>query len=204
MTIDLSLASTALAGSAAPAGLAVELEEAPLLGMITLKGDLASPAMRAAASQATGLAIPAVRRIATAGDRRALWMAPDEVLLQTPYAERGVALSAAQGALAGAPHLAVDVSDARAVFRLAGAAARDVLAKGAPIDLHPSAFGLGDLRRTRIATVAAAIYQTSDAPETFEVFCFRSYAPYLWKWLIASSNKASMLGVWPTSASTDG
>lgn len=193
--IMLSKATTALGQPAAPVGLGVALAEAPLMAMITVKGDLGAPAMAAAVERAVGAPVPAVRRVETAGDRRALWMAPDELMLQGPYAERMAMLAAAEGALTGQAAMVLDVSDARQIFTLTGDGAREVLAKGAPVDLSRQSFGLGDLRRTRIAQVAAAFYQTGEGPDVFEVYCFRSYAPYLWRWLGASAKSAAMPGV---------
>lgn len=191
--MDKSLAQTALAGDAAPADLAIELAEAPLLGMVTVRGDLAAPAVAEAVQAALGVAIPAQRKVAIGNDgRRALWMAPDELMLQLPYEQADDAVVTIDRTLGDTPHLVANVSDARAMFVLKGECVRDVLAKGAPIDLHRDAFGVGDLRRTRISAVAAAIYQTHADPETFEVFCFRSYAAYLWDWLCASSKKEAM------------
>lgn len=199
MTVS-PLARTALEMPAAPSGLAIRLGEAPLRGMITLKGDLASPNFAAAVSMATGLEIPAVRRATFSDDNAALWMAPDELMLLTPYEQVGARIDAIGAALSGEPHLALDVSDARAAFRLVGAQARAVLAKGAPVDLHVNSFRRGDLRRTRIGTVAAFIVQVADAPEAFEVFCFRSYAPHMWAWLVeaaadADASPGTALGV---------
>ena len=172
----------------------LKLSEAPLRGMITLRGDLGETAFANALEGATGLAVPSLRRGAYDGDRGALWMSPDELLLMLPYGEVGETLTKLAKALDGQHHLAVDVSDARAVFRLEGSAAREVLAKGAPVDLSPDAFGDGDVRRTRIGQVAAAFTQVASEPDTFEIVCFRSYARYLWDWLVASSVEGTMPG----------
>lgn len=182
------LARTALDLPAAPSGLTIRLGEAPLRGMLVLKGDLASANIRAAVTTVTGLQPPGPRRGVRSGEHGVFWMAPDELLLMTPYAQTGAALDAVAAAVGSEPHLAQDVSDARAVFRLVGADARGVLAKGAPFDLHADAFGLGDVRRTRIGPVAAAIALIEAEPETFEVLCFRSYAPHLWRWLVTAAS----------------
>ncbi|MEN8917520.1 MAG: sarcosine oxidase subunit gamma family protein, partial [Octadecabacter sp.] len=78
-------------------------------------------------------------------------------------------------ALAKSHFLAVDVSDARAVFTVSGDGARDVLARLCPVDLHPDSFGLGQVRRTRMAQIAAAFWMHDDG---FDVVCFRSVADY--------------------------
>lgn len=190
-----TLARTALHNKTAPRNRAVELAEAPLRGMIALRGNVEGAAMADAVRAAVDLSIPAQRRFEGDGETRVLWMAPDELMVQVPIDQAPAAVRALETGLAGTPHLALDLSDARTILSLRGQGAREVLAKGAPVDLHRSAFGVGDVRRTRIGAVAAAFYQISDEPETFELFCFRSYAPYLWDWLAASSKPGALPGV---------
>jgi methylglutamate dehydrogenase subunit D len=79
-----------------------------------------------------------------------------------------------------------DQSDARAVIRVSGPAARHVLAKGLPVDLHPRVFGAGDSALTQIALVGAHIWQIDEAP-TYEIAVFRSLAGSFADWLIASA-----------------
>jgi sarcosine oxidase subunit gamma len=82
-------------------------------------------------------------------------------------------LDARLGAL---PHLAADVSDMRAVFRIEhGLAARETVAKLAPVDLAPGRFEAGTLRRTRLAQIPAAIWWEEDG---ITLVCFRSVARY--------------------------
>ncbi len=194
---DLALAKTAMAGLAGATDLAARLEEAPLSGMVTLKADLADPAVGAAVQAALGVAAPAPRK-ATFGEdpeRAALWMAPDELMLLCAYAEAATVAARLEEALGEAPRLVEVASDARARFRLTGPGAREVLAKGAPVDLHAAVFGPGDLRRTRLAQVAVAFWQTDAQPERFELVCFRSYAPYVWRWLKESAEPGALPGV---------
>ena len=96
-------------GHAAYDGFATVREIGPL-GMITLRAKADLPGLPAAVRAATGLELPAVRRIVTAGARSIGWMSPDEYLLIMPFAEVPAALAAIAQALAGQHHLAVDVS----------------------------------------------------------------------------------------------
>ena len=141
---------SALSGAAAEAGLSIRIEDAGLQGMIALRGDAASPAFRKAVEGAVA-PLPEIRRVSTRGDRTLLWMAPDEWLALVPHGDAAAVLTDLGEAMAGEHHLAVDVSDARAVFRLTGDGVREALAKGAPVDLSRAAFGVGDLRRTDVA-----------------------------------------------------
>lgn len=187
--IDLTLSRPALDAVPVP-GLGADVSLVPERGMVTLRGDLGDAGFAGALRAATGCAVPDVRRSSASGGVTVLWMASDELMV---FCERAAApgiVSAFEEAAAGAHVLAVDVSDARAVFRVAGAKAWRVLAKGAPVDLAPGRFDTGEIRRTRIATVAAGIVKT-DA-EAFEVFCFRSYAAYMWAWLTTGAGADSL------------
>lgn len=143
------------------------------LGMITLRAK-GVKALDKAIKAVTGTKVPAQRRIEVNGDRACGWMSPDEYLLIVPYGEVRDALASLAKSLAEEHHLAVDVSDARAVFRVEGERAAEVLAKLAPVDfdkLEP-----GELRRSRTAQVAAAMWQQDGG---FTLVCFRSVARYV-------------------------
>ena len=144
------------------------------LGMISLRAKPEVPGLEAAVRAVTGTGLPAVRRIEVAGDCAAGWMSPDEYLLILPYDRTGAALAALAEALQGQHHLAVVVSDARAVFRIEGLKADQVLAKLAPVDLDR--MEPGELRRTRVAQVAAAFWRNG---EGYTLVCFRSTAEYV-------------------------
>ena len=191
---DLSPVS-ALAGAARSAGLAVSLEERGLQGMVTIRADLADTDLRAAIEAATGLAIPETRRASFGDEIAALWMAPDEVMFLCAYGAAGAVVADLSSRFAGRFATAIDVSDARAVFRLTGAGVREVIAKGAPVDLSGGAFGPGDVRRSHLGQVAVAFWQVSEAPETFDLVCFRSVAGYVFDWLAASAAADSLPGV---------
>lgn len=189
--LDLSLARPILEGVSDTGAGGLKLSVQPLRGMVTLRADLSDAAVAGAVKTAVGSDMPDVRK----ATETALWMSPDELLLLTPYGEAGVAVDKLTEALSGVHHLAVDVSDARTMFKLEGDAAREVLAKGAPVDLARDQFSKGDLRRTRISHVAAAFWQSGESPDVFEIICFRSYASYLWEWLEESSREGTMPGI---------
>ena len=76
-----------------------------------------------------------------------------------------------------------DQSDGRTIIRVGGARARDVLAKGVPIDLHPRAFRAGDAAVTTVAHIGAMLWQVDETP-TYELIISRSFAAGFWEWLI--------------------
>jgi sarcosine oxidase, subunit gamma len=155
-------------------------------GMITLRGDLA-----AVAGALGGLPLPGIGQITTMGDRALAWMSPDELLLMLPPADVTATLGQMSQSLQGVHHLAADVTDARALFALTGPDAREVIAKLSPADLHPSQFGPGQMRRTRLGQVAAAFWMQED--RTIMVICFRSVADYVAA-LLAQSAKDGPVG----------
>lgn len=157
------------------------------IGMITLRAR-GVKGLDKAVKAVAGTKLPAQRRIEINGDRACGWMSPDEYLLILPYAEVRDALASLAKSLAGEHHLAVDVSDARAVFRVEGDKADQVLAKLSPVDfatLEP-----GELRRTRTAQVAAAMWSQDGG---FTVVCFRSVAGYVMGLLTHSAQPGSEL-----------
>ena len=189
-------AVTALNGAAWSDGIAT-VTEAPLQGMITLRGDLTASAVIKAATAATGVKMPAKGHAHCDGQKGICWMSPDELLVLCPYADVADTLAKMQRTLSKVHALAVDVSDARAVFRVAGKGARDVMAKLAPVDFRPASFGLGMFRRTRLAQVPAAFWMPDDA--SFQIVCFRSNAQYMFDLLKTAAQPGSHVGYFQTS-----
>ncbi|WP_372604095.1 sarcosine oxidase subunit gamma [Actibacterium sp.] len=170
-----------------------QINEAGPRGMITLRGDLAVEAVQSAVWTGCGLTVPTRREAILSGDQGVLWMSPDEVMILLPYADAGAAVTRMQAALAGVHGLVADVSDARAVFRLSGSGTREVLAKLAPVDLSPSAFAPGEVRRTRLAQVPAAFWMLDD--QTAELICFRSVANYVFDLLSNAAHPSGKIGI---------
>lgn len=160
-------------------------------GMITLRGDLSSPAVAKAVTSVTGAKVPSQRCIDTGKTGAVAWMSPDELLLLCPYADVAQAVGNAQAALDGAHALVTDVSDARAIFEVSGPYARDVLAKLAPVDLAKGRFEPGEMRRTRLAQVAAALWMPTE--DTVRVICFRSVAVYAFDVLTFAAKSGPVL-----------
>jgi sarcosine oxidase subunit gamma len=170
----------------------VTVSDGGLRGMVTLRGDLASPAVAAALQAVAGMAMPGLRRVVLNGDRGALWMSPDEVMILLPHRDADAMATALTAALAGTHHLAVNVSDARAVLRLTGPddALRETLAKLAPVDMD--LFAVGDIRRTRLGQVACAFWMTDSG--TVELICFRSAARYVFDLLSVTVAEGGAVG----------
>jgi sarcosine oxidase subunit gamma len=168
------------------------VEETGLRGMVTVRGDLGSKPMAKALKDVIGADVPGQREIA-AGDKGAVaWMSPDELLVICEHGAADDIVAALNVALQGAHALVLNVSDARAVFKVSGESAREVIAKLAPVDLAPGVFEPGMMRRTRFAQVPAAFWMNADG--SFEIICFRSVAQYVFDLLVVASAEGSEVG----------
>lgn len=183
---------SALDRAAAGAGHLIRIEDRGPVGQVTLRGDLASDTIRAAVRAAVGLDVPAPLNAAFDGPKGAVWMSRDELLLFTAYDQAGEMVEGLEAALAGVHHMAIDVSDARAVIALEGAAVREVLAKGAPVDLSEAACPVGTARRSHIGGVAVAFWPRTE--QAWEIVCLRSFARHLFDWLTRTSRDGSEVG----------
>jgi sarcosine oxidase subunit gamma len=120
--------------------------------------------MLAAGCAAFGLAVPAPLRATRAGERAALWLGPDEVLLLAPA-----------GTPRPAAGLAVDVSGRQVALEVAGRAGETMLAAGCPLDIERMAVG----GCTRTLFYKADIILWRHAPFAWRLEVWRSFAPYV-------------------------
>lgn len=79
-----------------------------------------------------------------------------------------------------------DQSSGRAVIRVSGPRARDVLAKGLAIDLDPRVFGPGSAVTSTISHMGVLVWREGEA-ESYDIALFRSVAGSFWAWLTASA-----------------
>ncbi|MEM1238120.1 MAG: sarcosine oxidase subunit gamma family protein [Pseudomonadota bacterium] len=187
----MSSAVSALSG-AAYAGY-VQVVEAGLNGMITLRGDLSDAAFTKAFKAAIGLDVPDTRGISFKGKKGVAWMSPDELMVFVAYEDATKTVAALSEALGEQHHLVVDVSDARAMFTLSGSSVREVVAKLCPVDMDPEQFGPGKIRRTRMAQIPAAIWMPKEGE--INVICFRSVAQYAFDLLKDAATPGSEVGL---------
>ncbi len=159
------------------------------VGMVTIRTDLSDGAMAKKIEKITGHAVPEQRKVNGDVTNGLAWMSPDELLC---FCIDPAALVKALNAALSGHALVVDVSHSRAVFALQGDSAREVLAKGAPIDLSHEAFKPNDFRRTRLGQVAVAFWQDQESPDSFGLVCFSSVQEFVFDWLVNASQKSSM------------
>ena len=179
---------SALAHVAAPQGLAVTLREIADRGMIDLRGVAGDRKFMAAAKDALGLDLPKKPRTSASwGNIKVLWLSADQWLILCPRAKAAELLESLRKALGDIHSLAVDVSDMRAVIRIEGEGAREILMKGCSLDLLNGEYIPGAARRARFAEIAALIHVVED--EAFDIYVFRSYAGYAWEFLLATARE---------------
>jgi sarcosine oxidase subunit gamma len=88
----------------------------------------------------------------------------------------------------------------RSIIRLEGEHVREVLMKGSSIDFTMPEYKAGLVRRLVFAEIAALAHIVSEGPDVIDIYVFRSYADYTWKWLRATSSPAATIGLFSKSA----
>lgn len=161
----------------------VRLESAPPRAILNLRGRAADAHFASGVRQALGVALPdAPNRWNGDSETAILWMGPDEWLVLAAPGRAGQIEAQLRGACADDPWFsAVDVSHSYAGLVLQGPAARAVLAKGCPLDLHPRRFGPGDCVQSLLAKSRVLLRATGD--DCIEIWLRNSYARYTAIWL---------------------
>jgi len=181
---------SALAGAAAPEGLAIGLREIADRGMIDLRGLASDRKFMAAAKEILGADLPKKPRASVSwGDIKMLWLSVDQWLILCPRARAGELAASLRAGLAGVHALVVDVSDMRAIIRAEGEGVREVLLKGSSLDLLDDSYGPGTVRRMRFAEIAALLHVVED--NVIDIYVFRSYANYAWAFLTKTAPKGA-------------
>jgi sarcosine oxidase subunit gamma len=115
-------------------------------------------------------------RAATAGERAALWLGPDEWLLLAPEGEASEISAAIAREVAPLTHSCVDVSHRQIGLGIEGGEATTLLAAGCPLDLDAGTFPVGMCARTLLAKCEIVLWRR--APLAFHVEVARSFARY--------------------------
>jgi len=166
----------------APGLVLQELTQFALASVIARK-DQAAQAVDAA-QRAYGVAAPSSPTIAAGSDIAFVWSGPNHWLVLGPQATESV--EARLGAVFGTHASVFDQSGSRVLLELRGPRARDVLAKGVSIDLHPRAFRTGDVAVTTASHLSVHLWQVADEP-VYRLLVVRTWFDSLWRWLAASA-----------------
>lgn len=158
------------------------LREATGLSLINLRGD-ADKAFASHVETVLGVALPTVPNTTARTEGVSLiWLGPDEWLAVAEDGDSQALCDRLEEAMSRVHHAVVDLSDNYAVIEASGHAARWVLAKGWPQDLHPSVFKPGTCSQGMLAHAQIVLEQT-DA-DAYRLFVRPSFAAYLWDWLV--------------------
>jgi sarcosine oxidase subunit gamma len=157
------------------------------IGKVELRGDPGDRVFMAAVGRTLDVLLPSEPNTTAArGDLVALWLGPDAWLLTCSPGEAASLIGSLRKALSDVHAAITDVSDGRVALRLAGPNARDVLAKGCPLDLHPRAFAPGSCAQSLLAKASVLLHLLDDDARrgpTFDLYVARSFAHYLFAWL---------------------
>jgi len=171
----------------------VQLREEPFVAMVDLRAD-PDGAAASRASAILGLELPTAPSTYVSNDTlTAIWMGPDEWLIAA--GTRSAAELEAQLRAAVAEHggAAVDVSAQRTTLRLSGPDAREVLAKGCSLDLHPKVFTKGTAAQTMLGLAGVVLIALNDAGTDYGILVRSSFARYLADWLIDAAEEFGVL-----------
>lgn len=135
--------------------------------------------LRDAARAAFGVELPERPRVAHGGGVAFIWAGPESWLVL----RQGDDLEPVLRGTLGAHASVTDQSDGRTVLRVEGPRARDLLAKGLPIDLHPRAFTPGDVALSLVAHLGVHLWQRDDTP-SYDLAVLSGYARSLLAWML--------------------
>lgn len=163
---------------------AVALDPMPLQTLLNLRGRPDAADFRSAVAGLLGAELPLTPDRWQGGENDAiLWLGPDEWLVMAGEGRAGELDAGLREALADDPWLSVvDLSHSYTGFRLTGPAAREVLAKGCPLDLHPRVFGDGQCAQSILAG-SRILLRAVGTPVAFELWVRNSFAAYASAWL---------------------
>src|SRR5690349_3071127 len=164
-----------------PSGL--HISELAFRELTNLRGRADAPLLSAALRSTLQIALPEKPNTVAAGPTHlALWLGPDEWLLQsreprTPSIERVL-----RPLLAGEHAAVIDVSSGYAIVKLSGEIARATLSKGCPLDLHPRVFTQGMCAQSHFFKAPIVLRAAGD--DVYELIVRRSFADYALSMLI--------------------
>lgn len=177
-----------LPAQAAMAQISVTTTERSFLSHLNLRGNPDDPAFREAVKEVLGVDLPLAPNTVTTHDELvAYWLSPDEWLLVTPGDREHDIAQALRAALAELFAAVTVLSGGQTVIVLEGGRAREVLARGCTLDLHPRVFGPERCAQSLLGKAPIQIRQVNELP-CFELIVRRSFADYLWLWLQENTN----------------
>ena len=168
-------------GADLPGGPGISLSvrhPASIVTVISRKGKMR--ALSAAIKKHYGVDNPTAGTSASGRRVSVHWCGPDQWYVVSSEFDEGALYEELATRLAGLASVS-EQSHGRIIITLKGARARDLLAKGTPVDLHPREFSAGQCAVTQMAHVGVHLAQVGQ--EQFELSLFRGFAESFWEWL---------------------
>lgn len=119
------------------------------------------------------------------GDATLLWTGPGQWFAISEHAGAERLAADLEERLSSSGATVSDLSHARTVVRVSGAAWRDLLAKGCPADID--AMVRGECVASLLSHFTVVIHCVSD--DSADVYVFRSFGASLWEWLRGSAEE---------------
>jgi len=176
----------------------VQITPLPFVAMIDIRLDPTGSAA-VAVGEYLGVALPtAPSTYAQSETATAIWLGPDEWLITSPFRtpeQLETGLREAVGA--GGTEFdgtVVDVSAQRTTVALRGEHARDLLAGGCALDLHPRVFGRGAAAQTLLGQAGVLLMALDDTGTHYQLAVRSSFAGYLTAWLLDAATEYRSAG----------
>jgi sarcosine oxidase subunit gamma len=171
-------------GAERPDGPGVTLAERSGVTLVHLAGRSARAEFLDSARETLGVSLPLEANHTAQGRELTVFpLAPGRWLVESDSIAPADLEQSLRRAVGGAGGAVADVSSAWTVLRLAGPDARRTLAKGCPIDLHPSAFPRGSFAQTSLEGTAVLLHALP-AGDAIDLYLPRSFAGHVYEWLL--------------------
>jgi sarcosine oxidase subunit gamma len=172
-------------GGAAPGVVIAERTNVAICSVLARRG--AADRLAGAVHAAFAVELPQTPRHAADGPVAFAWAGPGQWLALGEHMTGPVFAQRLRTVVDDAAAI-IDQSHGRTLIRVAGPRARETLAKGVLIDLHPGAFGPGRSASTVISHIGVHFWQVDTAP-TYELVVVGSFALAFLEWLIEAATE---------------
>jgi sarcosine oxidase, subunit gamma len=168
----------------------VQITPLPFVAMSGLRVEPTGPAATAVAEY-LGVALPTAPSTYTESETAtAVSLGPDEWLITSAFLTPEELESGLRTAVGHAgTGSVVDVSAQRTTLRLRGEHARDLLAGGCSLDLHPLVFARGSAAQTLLGQSGVVLMALDDAGTHYQLVVRSSFAGYLTSWLLDAATE---------------
>jgi sarcosine oxidase subunit gamma len=176
----------------------VQITPLPFVAMTDIRVDPTGPTA-AAVAEYLGVALPTTpSSYAESEVATAIWLGPDEWLITSPFRtpeqlETGLREAVGAGGTEFDGSV-VDVSAQRTTVALRGEHARDLLAGGCALDLHPQVFGRGAAAQTLLGQAGVLLMALDDTGTHYQLVVRSSFAGYLTAWLLDAATEYRSAG----------